>query len=164
MKINIRNKDRLEHLTVDHTTWQTKFSYLVCWSFEPSQPRRIISGLKTNFNPSFSYSAHKSFKTNHNISTAYFKKNHNTHTHTHSLSLSLTHTHTHSMEPKYFSSKWKYFFTHNLLQHTPYFIEHANLFQVVKMFLTIHNYQKNEYKDLSSKYFFLTPSKSAHCI
>ena len=32
----------------------------------------IISGLKTNFNPSLSYSAHKSFNTDHNISIAHF--------------------------------------------------------------------------------------------
>ena len=43
------------------------------WYFEPSQPLWIISGLKTNFYPSLSYSAHKSFKTNHNISTAQLK-------------------------------------------------------------------------------------------
>ena len=32
---------------------------LVTQCFEPSQPLRIISGLKTNFSPSPSYSAHK---------------------------------------------------------------------------------------------------------
>ena len=32
---------------------------LVRWYFEPSQPQRISSGLKTNFNPSPSHSAHK---------------------------------------------------------------------------------------------------------
>ena len=41
----------------------------VGWCFEPSQPLRIISGLKTNFNPSFNYSTHKSLKVNHNFST-----------------------------------------------------------------------------------------------
>ena len=37
--------------------------------FEPSQSLRIISGLKTNFNPSLSYSAYKSLNINHNFST-----------------------------------------------------------------------------------------------
>ena len=31
---------------------------LVSWYFEPSQPQRIISGLKTNFDLSSRYSAH----------------------------------------------------------------------------------------------------------
>ena len=39
---------------------------LISWYFEPSQPQRIISALKTNFNLSPSYSAHKS--PNHNFS------------------------------------------------------------------------------------------------
>ena len=34
-------------------------SRLVSWCFEPCQPLRIISGLKTNSNPSPSYSAHR---------------------------------------------------------------------------------------------------------
>ena len=34
---------------------------LVSWCFEPSQPRRIISGLNTNFTLSSRYSFHKSF-------------------------------------------------------------------------------------------------------
>ena len=38
---------------------------LVSWCFEPNQPLRIISGLKTNFNPFFSYSTHKSVNSNH---------------------------------------------------------------------------------------------------
>ena len=33
---------------------------LVGWYFEPSQPQRVTSGLKTNFNLSPGYSAHKS--------------------------------------------------------------------------------------------------------
>ena len=32
---------------------------LASWCFEPSQLKRIISGLKTNFNPSPNYSFHK---------------------------------------------------------------------------------------------------------
>ena len=32
---------------------------LVSWCFEPIQPLRITSGLKTNFSPSLSYSTHK---------------------------------------------------------------------------------------------------------
>ena len=43
---------------------------LVGWCFEPSQPRRIISGLKTNFSPSPSYSAYKS--RNHQILFSFF--------------------------------------------------------------------------------------------
>ena len=35
-------------------------SKLVSWCFEPSQPQRIISGLKTNFDLSPSYSIHES--------------------------------------------------------------------------------------------------------
>ena len=41
------------------------FCWLVCRCFEPSQPLRIISGLKTNFNPSLTYSAHRSLDVNH---------------------------------------------------------------------------------------------------
>ena len=45
---------------------------------------RIISGLKTNFNPSLSYSAHNSRHANSNISTAQLKHlTLKTHTHTH---------------------------------------------------------------------------------
>ena len=36
----------------------SKVQILVSWCFEPSQPQRIISGLKTNFNLSRSYSFH----------------------------------------------------------------------------------------------------------
>ena len=43
---------------------------LVSWCFEVSQPLGITEVLKTNFNPSLGYSAHKSFNTSHNISTA----------------------------------------------------------------------------------------------
>ena len=42
---------------------------LVSWCFEPSQPPRIISGLKTNFNLSPIYSAQKS--PNHKFSKIY---------------------------------------------------------------------------------------------
>ena len=35
-------------------------SHLVRWCFEPSQPQRILSGLKTNFNLAPSYSFRKS--------------------------------------------------------------------------------------------------------
>ena len=61
---------------------------LVSRCFEPSQPLGITSGLKTNFHPSLSYSAHKSFKTNHNISTAQFKY-FTTHTHTYAHTIFL---------------------------------------------------------------------------
>ena len=40
--------------------------WLVTWYFEPSQPQKIISGLKTNFNLSPNYSTHKS--ANHKFS------------------------------------------------------------------------------------------------
>ena len=46
-----------------------KFDSLVSWYFEPSQPQRITSGLKANFNLSPSYSAHKS--SNHKFSKNY---------------------------------------------------------------------------------------------
>ena len=41
-------------------------SSLVSWYFEPSQLQTIISGLRTNFNLSPSYSAHRSLTTNFN--------------------------------------------------------------------------------------------------
>ena len=47
--------------------------FLVSWCFEPSQSLGIISGLSINFNPSLTYSARRSFKTNHSISTAQLK-------------------------------------------------------------------------------------------
>ena len=53
---------------------KSKFIILkVSWCFERSQPLGSISGLKTNSNPSLSYSAHQSIKTNHSISTALLK-------------------------------------------------------------------------------------------
>ena len=42
----------------------------VSWCLEPSQTLRVTSGLNTNSNLSLSYSAHKSFDINHNISIA----------------------------------------------------------------------------------------------
>ena len=54
-----------------------KKKILVKWCIEPIQPLWIKSGLKTNFNPSLSYSTHKSRNVNHNIYTAqskYFAK------------------------------------------------------------------------------------------
>ena len=44
---------------------------LVSWCFELSQPLGVTLALNTNSNLSFSYSAHKSFNVNHNISTAH---------------------------------------------------------------------------------------------
>ena len=41
----------------------------LCWCFEPSQPLGVTSGLNKNSDLSLSYSAHKSFNINHNIST-----------------------------------------------------------------------------------------------
>ena len=63
----------------DGKTW----SIALCiwsWRFEPSQTPGIISGLKTNSNPSLTYT-YKSFKTTHNISITQFKY-FTTHTHT----------------------------------------------------------------------------------
>ena len=51
----------------------------VSWCLEPSQTLRVTSGLNTNSNLSLSYSAHKSFDINHNISIA---KLFQTYTHT----------------------------------------------------------------------------------
>ena len=49
---------------------QSKPDNLVNWCFEPSQPIRIITGPKTNFNLSHSYSAHKSLYVSHNSSSS----------------------------------------------------------------------------------------------
>ena len=40
--------------------WSVKQGQLLTWYFEPSQPQRITSGLKTNFTLSPDYSFHKS--------------------------------------------------------------------------------------------------------
>ena len=92
----------------------------VCWCFEPSQSLGAASGLNTNSNLSLSYSAHKSFNINHNISTAQLFQTH-THTKSHiflqNLILSI--------------SQLPHFSKQNLLQNTVYFIEHTNLLQVV---------------------------------
>ena len=59
--------------------FQCKKTTLVSWCFEPSQPLGIISGLKTNFTPSLSYSAHQSFNTSKQTkfeyNAAYFSQN-----------------------------------------------------------------------------------------
>ena len=49
--------------------WIPVFHRLVGWCFEPSQPQRAISWLKTNFNFSPSYSTHKSL--NHKFPSNY---------------------------------------------------------------------------------------------
>ena len=51
------------------TTTKTNSDKLVSWYFQPSQPQRIISGLKTNLNLSLTYSAQKS--PNHKFSQIY---------------------------------------------------------------------------------------------
>ena len=59
-----------------------KVSWLICaysWCFEPSQPLGGTPGLNTNSNQSLSYSAHKSFNINHDISTSQLYQ---TYTHT----------------------------------------------------------------------------------
>ena len=65
------NKNLILPLPVDIVELLTRF--------ESSQPLGIISGLKTNFDPSLSISAHKSFNANHRISMAQVKTFH-THT------------------------------------------------------------------------------------
>ena len=66
----------------------------------PSQALGIISGLKTNVNPSLCYSAHKSFNANHNISTARLK-------HFRLKKKKNPKTHNISTEPQYFHSTVK---------------------------------------------------------
>ena len=46
---------------------------LVSWCYEPCQLLRITSGLKTNFNPSFSYPVHKSLNIHHNFAMTQLK-------------------------------------------------------------------------------------------
>ena len=62
--------------------WTGGAQWVVSWCFERSQPLGITSGLKTNSSPSLSYFAHKSFKTNHNFSTAQLKFSTHTNTQT----------------------------------------------------------------------------------
>ena len=102
-------------------------SQLVSLCFEPSQLLWVTSGVNTNSNLSLSYSSHKSFNINHNISTAQLLQ-----TYTHTKSHIFLQNHTLSM------SQLRYFFTKNILQNTLYFIEHTNFFQVVKILLQIH--------------------------
>ena len=56
-----------------YTDRQTVISWLFFFFLESSQPLRITSGLKTNFSPSLTYSAHKSLNINHKFSTAQLK-------------------------------------------------------------------------------------------
>ena len=49
-----------------------RVSSSLSWCFEPSQPRRITSGLKVNFSPSVSYFPNKSH-VNHHFPIASFK-------------------------------------------------------------------------------------------
>ena len=48
---------QLVNTTGHHIHWKDRTYSLASWHFEPSKPQRIVSGLKTNFNPSPSYSA-----------------------------------------------------------------------------------------------------------
>ena len=112
--------------------------------FGARSPLGVTSGLNTNSNLSLSSSAHKSFNTNHNISTAWLIQ---TYVHTKSCIIFLQN---HNLSV----SQLKYFPPQYLRQHTSYFIEHTNLFQVVKN-LYRFTFWNSEYKDLSSKYFFL---------
>ena len=108
----------------------------VCWCFEPIQPLRVTSELNTNSNISL---AHKSFNINHNISTV-------------QLFQTYTNTHTQSrifvQNLKLSISRLKSSSTQNLLQNTLYFIEHTNLFKVVKNFSGF-TFRNNEYKYIS---------------
>ena len=87
-------------------------SLFVGWCFEPSQLVGVTSGLNTNFNLSLSYSAHKSYNINHNISTAQLFQTY-THTKPHIFLQNL----------KLSISQLKYFSTQILLQNTLYFSE-----------------------------------------
>ena len=78
----------------------TQVGWFVCWCLEASPPL----GLNTNSNPSLSYSAHKSFNINHNISTAQLFQTY-THTKPHIFLQNL----------KLSISQLKYFSTQNLL-------------------------------------------------
>ena len=64
--------DRERDTVTERENWeegQRRRELVIC-CFEPIQPLVTTSGMKTNVNPSLSYSAYKSFKTNHNFSTA----------------------------------------------------------------------------------------------
>ena len=85
-----------KYLPICHSRWELSIissmatfiwvSWLFIWYFEPSQPQRIVSGLKTNFTLSPNYSAHKSsnlkFSRLYKISpdTNYTQQNIHTHT------------------------------------------------------------------------------------
>ena len=90
-------------------------SKLVDWGFEPSQPQRTISGLKTNFNlsPCIQSTSHHTIGLFCSFFFFFsFLLNHN----------SLL---------KYFTNK------PNTTQHTSYFTEHTNLSRKVKIILKI---------------------------
>ena len=53
----------------------------------------------------------------------------------------------------------------NFIQHSWYFIEHTNLSREVKIFFWVYiPGKKNQYKDFSSEYLFLTSTKSEHSV
>ena len=55
----IHRSSEKRHFLRSKKTHRHSGNYLVSGCFEPCQPQRIISGLKTYFNPSPSYSAYK---------------------------------------------------------------------------------------------------------
>ena len=62
----IQLKNENEEKEEEKVHLQNYLTQLVSWCFEPSWPLRITSGLKTNFNPPLSYSAHTlSYKLHH---------------------------------------------------------------------------------------------------
>ena len=65
-----RNQQKTEEDPKESTVLGAQHHWSVSWCFTTSQPSEIISGLKTNSNSSLSYSASKSFKTNHKFFTA----------------------------------------------------------------------------------------------
>ena len=59
-EVSWSNSNSLEHAGTDSpTSLSEQVNSLVSWRFEPSQPQRVISGLKTNFSLSPSSSFHK---------------------------------------------------------------------------------------------------------
>ena len=81
--------------------------------FWACQRLRIISGLKTNFNPSLSYSS--------TLSTIFFFYN----------IVKIIHV-------KNYNNSLSEHFTQNVLQHTSYLTIHTNLFQEVNIFLCMY--------------------------
>ena len=102
---------------------------LVSWCFEPGQPQRVTSGLKTDFRLYSSYSLNKLYNVRHKKLNKSFKRLH--------TNITLTH----------------FIFCKN----TPISRKKSKIISGI-------TFRKSEYKDFSSKYFFLISNKSAHSI